>query len=121
MVSRVENFVLYGIEALLGASSFILGALYLSRVLDIYLTQGLGFNISAIINALLSDQISFAPIPLYFSALIGIIVGCALIYLCYILMRDAVKGLMELEKTQIAIFKSSQAFFRRNLRFIYFN
>ena len=102
MITRVEDFLISGIEVLLGAASFILGASYLSRVLDIYLTQGLGFNISAIIEALLNEYISLDPIPFYVPAFLGVIAGGVLIFICYVLMRDGIIGLMKLEKTQIA-------------------
>ncbi|WP_455464401.1 hypothetical protein [Candidatus Hodarchaeum mangrovi] len=108
MTKRMENFAFYGIQILLGCSSYLIGALYFSRILDVYLETSSGINIDGIVTTLFNSQINLDPIPLTVSTAIASLLGVGLIYLSYYLIKESIIGLRILEKKQIMGNKSKQ-------------
>jgi len=108
MSKRIENFAFYGIQILLGCFSYLIGALYFSRILDIYLETSSGLNIDGIMTTLLNSQINLDPIPLTVPTAIALLLGVIFIYLSYYLIKESIIGLRILEKNQLIEKKPKQ-------------
>jgi len=103
MTSRSEIFIINGFQVLVALTSFVLGAIYLSRVINAYFSRYPSFNISYILNAAFSLKISLNPLPLEMPLIIGLVLSFVLIYLCYYLLKISYSELKELEETQFLL------------------
>jgi len=103
MTSRSEIFIINGIQVLLACTSFVLGAIYLSRVISTYFARYSGININYMISAAFSLKMSLSPFPLELPLFVGIVVSFALIYLCYYLLKISYSEFKKLEETQFLI------------------
>ena len=108
MTKKIGYFTYYGVQILLGCSFYLFGALYFSRILDIYLETSSGININGIIAILFNSQINLDPIPLKVPAAITSLIGLGFIYLSYYLIKESITSLRILEQSQIIRDKPKQ-------------
>ncbi|MHA1974646.1 MAG: hypothetical protein ACTSW1_16720 [Candidatus Hodarchaeales archaeon] len=103
MTSRSETFIINGLQVLLALTSFVLGAIYLSRIINAYFSRYSGFNISYLLSSAFSLKISLNPLPLELPLFIGFVVSFTLIYICYYLLKISYSEFKKLEETQFLV------------------